>query len=450
MILYINKSYCSSLEQLRGYFKGQIDINSDIYWDLLESGRSHDISNWLQERGETDLACRLEKIDYELGDSAFFAEMCKVILDEEIQTPTRPEFSQCYSVENVQHEVTETGATVFVYLKVLMSLNEKYELKVQTNWGTCVEFINSFYSKTDEVIKKEFKFRKQPNRDFSEIRIFVDSKPLSRTLVGACDKKEFTVNGVSFNMIRVEHGAFMMGATKEQMNPERDELPVCQVKLTNDYYIGETLVTQRLWGAIMGGNPSYFKGEDKPMENISWNDCQGFIHKLNEFTGMNFDLPTEAEWEFAARGGNKSNHTQFSGSCCINDVAWFSGNSFSKTHAVAKKRPNELGIYDMNGNVLEWCKDWYGMYDEVEHENPKGPNWGSQRVCRGGAFFHAKKRHRLSYRHSYFPSYRGNDVGFRLCIHEESLIPIVESARAAYEAANETVDKASKILPQLW
>lgn len=178
MILYINKSYCSSLEQLRGYFKGQIDINSDIYWDLLESGRSHDISNWLQERGETDLACRLEKIDYELGDSAFFAEMCKVILDEEIQTPTRPEFSQCYSVENVQHEVTETGAAVFVYLKVLMSLNEKYELKVQTNWGTRGEFINPFYSKVGEVIKMEFDFRKRPNGDLGEIKLYVDDKAI--------------------------------------------------------------------------------------------------------------------------------------------------------------------------------------------------------------------------------------------------------------------------------
>lgn len=197
------------------------------------------------------------------------------------------------------------------------------------------------------------------------------------------------VDGVTYDMIKVQAGTFTMGATSEMKDPWNDEKPTHQVTLTNDYYIGKTEVTQALWKAVMGNNPSEFKGDNLPVEIVSWNDCQKFISKLNSMTGQNFRLPTEAEWEFAARGGNNSNHYQYSGSNKLGDVAWYDGNSGSKTHAVATKQPNELGLYDMSGNVWEWCSDWYDNYSSSSQTNPIGPSSGSSRVLRGGGWGNA-------------------------------------------------------------
>ena len=162
----------------------------------------------------------------------------------------------------------------------------------------------------------------------------------------------FEANGVSFTMIPVEGGTFTMGATSEMTEPFDWEKPTHQVTLSS-YYIGETEVTQALWKAVMGSNPSHFKGDNLPVEYVSWDDCQTFIRKLNALTGKRFRLPTEAEWEFAARGGNKSCGYQYSGGDELSEVAWFVGNSGDRTHAVGTKIANELSIYDMSGNVCE-------------------------------------------------------------------------------------------------
>ena len=164
------------------------------------------------------------------------------------------------------------------------------------------------------------------------------------------DTKTFDVNGVSFTMIPVEGGTFTMGATSEMTAPDSDEKPTHQVTLSS-YYMGETEVTQALWQAVMGSNPSWFQGDNLPVEWVSWHDCQTFISRLNSLTGKRFRLPTEAEWEYAARGGNQSRHTQYSGSSRIDDVVWYEDNSGRKTHPVKTKQPNELGLYDMSGNV---------------------------------------------------------------------------------------------------
>ena len=197
--------------------------------------------------------------------------------------------------------------------------------------------------------------------------------------------KTFYANCVSFEMVEVRGGTFRMGATSEQVSDaESDEKPVHSVTLSG-YYIGKTEVTQALWKAVMGSNPIRFKGDNLPVEWVSWNDCQEFIRKLNALTGQNFRLPTEAEWEFACRGGNNSRGYKYSGSNYIDNVAWYDGNSGKKTHPVATKLPNELGIYDMTGNVWEWCSDWYGRkYSSGAQANPKGPYDGSYRVSRGG------------------------------------------------------------------
>ena len=225
-------------------------------------------------------------------------------------------------------------------------------------------------------------------------------------------------DGISIEMVKVEAGTFMMGATSEMKDPYDDEKPVHQVILTNDYYMGKYEVTQALWEAVMGSNPSIFEGDNLPVETVSWNDCQEFISKLNSMTGRKFRLPTEAEWEYAARGGKKSRSYQYSGSSNISDVAWYDGNSGSKTHPVGTKQANELGIYDMSGNVYEWCSDWYGSYSSSSQTNPTGADSGSSRVYRGGSWIYIAWLCRLSYRAVNTPGYRSYGIGLRLALSE--------------------------------
>ena len=225
-------------------------------------------------------------------------------------------------------------------------------------------------------------------------------------------------DGISIDMVKVEAGTFMMGATSEMKDPYSDEKPVHQVTLTNDYYMGKYEVTQALWQAVMGSNPSNFKGDNLPVENVNWNDCQEFISKLNSLTGRKFRLPTEAEWEYAARGGKKSRGYQYSGSRKISDVAWYEGNSRSKTHPVGRKQANELGIYDMSGNVWEWCSDWYGSYSSSSQTNPMGSDSGAKRVRRGGSWCYIARICRSSYRYGDAPDCRGLYLGLRLALSE--------------------------------
>ena len=224
--------------------------------------------------------------------------------------------------------------------------------------------------------------------------------------------------GVSIEMVKVEAGSFDMGATSEMQNPYSDEKPVHRVTLTNNYYVGKYEVTQALWQAVMGSNPSIFKGDDLPVEEVSWKDCQKFITKLNAMTGKRFRLPSEAEWEYAARGGKKSRGYLYSGSNAIGDVAWYEGNSSFMTHAVGTKQPNELGIYDMTGNVWEWCQDRYGSYSSSPQTNPTGAVGGSRRVFRGGSWSYSARRCCTSSRSGYSPGYRRYDLGLRLVLSE--------------------------------
>ena len=225
-------------------------------------------------------------------------------------------------------------------------------------------------------------------------------------------------DGVSIDMVKVEAGTFMMGATSEMKNPDIDEKPVHQVTLTNDYYMGKYEVTQALWEAVMGSNPSKYKGDNLPVESVSWNDCQEFISRLNSLTGRKFRLPTEAEWEYAARGGKKSRSYQYSGSSNISDVAWYDENCGSTTRAVGTKRPNELGIYDMSGNVWEWCHDWYSSYSSLSQMNPIGAISGACRVRRGGSWDNSVWYSRSSSRSYDTSDYSRINLGLRLALTE--------------------------------
>lgn len=254
------------------------------------------------------------------------------------------------------------------------------------------------------------------------------------------DKLNFMVNGVSFNMILVEHGSFMMGATEEQEAPKDVEKPAHKVIITRDYYIGETLVTQELFKAVMGDfplffEPSEFKGEDLPVEHAYRTYFQEFIGALNwklrtVLAGKKFRLPTEAEWEFAARGGNKSKGYKYAGSNNLCEVAWYSENSNNETHPVAKLKPNELGIYDMSGNVSEWCQDKFYEYSHTPQTNPIGLknitdpieiNHEGLRICRGGSWYNEATLCRVSDR-GYITPMPTACIGMRLvlsdCVYE--------------------------------
>ena len=247
-----------------------------------------------------------------------------------------------------------------------------------------------------------------------------------------------TVNGVSFNMIQVEGGTFIMGSVYnpfDGITDYADEEPAHNVTLTT-YSIGETEVTQELWKAVMGSDSPASWGENtgndvyypqRPAEFISWVECQTFITNLNQLTGKNFRLPTEAEWEYAARGGNRSKGYMYSGSDDVGEVAWYSGNLVdvegkTKTHDVKTKKANELGIYDMSGNVLEWCNDWYGdhYYGNSPGENPQGPDQAEtsteHRVCRGGGWGHEAEYCRVAKRFSKEQETCASNYGFRLCL----------------------------------
>ncbi len=224
----------------------------------------------------------------------------------------------------------------------------------------------------------------------------------------------FTVNGVQFTMVEVGGGTFTMGATSEQGSDAWDEEKPAHEVTLSDYYIGQTEVTQALWEAVMGSNPSDSKGDNLPVEQVSWDDCQVFIQKLNQLTGKQFRLPTEAEWEYAARGGRKSRGYKYAGGNNIDSVAWCDGNSGNETHPVATKQANELGIYDMSGNVLEWCSDWCGDYTSSSQSDPQGSSSGSFRVIRGGCYYNFARNCRVSYRISNTLDYRSGYLGLRL------------------------------------
>ncbi|MCF6171663.1 MAG: formylglycine-generating enzyme family protein, partial [Bacteroidales bacterium] len=249
-------------------------------------------------------------------------------------------------------------------------------------------------------------------------------------------------DGANIKMVFVKGGTFQMGCTSEQSDCDDDEKPVHTVTV-GDFYMGKYEVTQKQWRDVMGSNPSWFSGcDDCPVESVSWNEVKEFIKKLNEKTGQHYRLPTEAEWEYAARGGSLSpagggagGGKKFAGSNDIDKVAWYWKNTGDKyltgswnidniynnncrTHPVGQKNPNELGLYDMSGNVWEWCSDWYAndYYGSSPRNNPQGPSSGSGRVYRGGSWSSLAWRCRVADRGSSTPGGSGINLGFRLVL----------------------------------
>ena len=263
-------------------------------------------------------------------------------------------------------------------------------------------------------------------------KTWVSTVLLLAVLAVAAQTKEYTVNGVAFKMIYVKGGTFTMGCTSEQGGDcESDEKPSHSVTLS-DYWIGETEVTQAFWKAVMGTEPTYNggwtdeygRGSSYPAYRVSWEEAVQFCNKLNSKvsgqlpSGWKFALPTEAQWEYAARGGNKESGNKYAGGNTIGEVAWYFDNSDFQTHPVKGKKPNALGLYDMSGNVWEWCSDWYlsDYYSVSPSSNPQSPWLGLGRVLRGGSWSSRAERCRVSYRGNYSPGDRGSYIGFRLVL----------------------------------
>lgn len=246
----------------------------------------------------------------------------------------------------------------------------------------------------------------------------------------------FTVKDVKFEMILVESGDFMMGAPNNDIYAYDNEKPAHNVTLT-PYFIGKTEVTQELWEAIMGDNPSNNKSPRHPVEQVSYEDCKAFIGKLNLLTEVEFSLPTEAQWEYAARGGRDGGYRYAGTTQHLNEFAWYNDNSDGETHDVATKRPNGLGLFDMSGNVSEWCNDWWGDYPRIDLVNPVGPSSGPAHILRGGNYACPDVILRVSHRMGGTPNSSNEAFGLRLAIE------VTPSKLAAYKIYSSIASKKS-------
>ncbi|MGL5960046.1 MAG: formylglycine-generating enzyme family protein [Bacteroidales bacterium] len=355
---------------------------------------------------------------------------CKILLDSNL-TP----------LTSKQKEYTATNHTI-IFQRKLYKVKE-YNEKIDNNllvrigkWDTANYIYVGMATKKAsintslpllDVEAKEItnlgKLHSPSQANSQELFIVIQSSvkekfnPKQNSLHKANDKNvRFKAKGIEFEMVLVEGGTFSMGCTTEQgTDCDMDERPSHRVTLS-DYYIGKYEVTQSLWYNVMEENNSYSKGEELPVENVSWEECIKFTQKLSEIVGKNFRLPTEAEWEFAARGGTKSKGYKYAGSNNAREVAWFWDNSNKTSRKVGSGKPNELGIYDMSGNVYEWCSDWAGLYSTRAQTNPKGSPVGNERILRGGSWYSPEGNCRNSLRFTNSPENAYRNGGLRLAL----------------------------------
>jgi formylglycine-generating enzyme required for sulfatase activity len=253
------------------------------------------------------------------------------------------------------------------------------------------------------------------------ITVFLSLLVLSGGAFSARAAEETYVNSIDMEFVLVRAGSFTMGGDPNNEEALGNEVPQHPVTISQPFFLGRYEVTQKQWQAVMGGNPSHSKGEDKPVEMVSWNDVQTFIERLNRKEGtqeyrLEYRLPTEAEWEYAARAGTTGVYSFGDDEGDLGEYAWYVGNSGGESHPVGQKRPNPWGFYDMYGNVWEWVQDWYGedYYAKSPTIDPRGPSAGPSRALRGGGWSNGAKYLRSSYRGRYSPGSRGIYRGFRL------------------------------------
>lgn len=457
-ILYINNEYCLTLEQLKGYFTEPLNPDSSLYNELLTLQSDGLLAKWLGESSDEEelrLARELEALPSGMTDSPLISELkriftgsqegvakpdptksleltaIKCVVDGK-EIPFSKKDQHIYQGNIILEKIGATKVSFEISFRVLAKVNEKYVVKLESPDGTelTVATLSPYDHKMGSKVMNWVKDINVPQQG-CVFHLTIDSMKWADVLLNvSVGKLTFKVDEVGFDMIFVEGGTFMMGATDEQRHDANsEERPAHLVKLS-DYYIGQTPVTQKLWQAVMDTNkkPSHFgttiKVKDaleRPVEMVNWDDCQIFINKLNkslknQLNGLEFHLPTEAQWEFAARGGNKRGHGHFkyAGSNKVYDVAYC---NCSETKPVRHKAPNELGIYDMSGNVMEWCHDWWKGYDSSDEQtDPMGPASGSCRIVRGGAWNNNATECRVSYRQHFIPTTKRHFLGLRLAL----------------------------------
>lgn len=434
-VLYINNSFCLSLDQLRSYFSVELVPETPLYEDLLIAQLDGELVKWLAEGGSEDemkVLKDLESLPTDISNSELVNRLKKIFVGN-AQKIQKPHFSNFIDFQQIR----------CVYDDTLIELVEN----VPYHYDGTIKGISSKNCKLKFLL--DFKIVKTDNEVFDVSFIRTHKLSLLGKNIGQIETIEVpcslskdalltlsidneliaTVNlrdsisvikigDIEFEMIHIEGGTFVMGGTSEQGDDVySDERPIHKVTLS-DFAIGKYQVTQELWMAVMGDNPSpcESKGAKRPVVNVSWEHCQKFISKLNDLTGKFFRLPTEAEWEFAARGGNHSNGYKYAGGNKVEDVAWFDSNSNGKAHDVGLKDPNELDIYDMSGNVREWCHDWYNEYTKLNMINPTGNFNGIYRVTRGGCCHFNFWNCRVSRRDSAPPMGCSPYIGLRLAL----------------------------------
>ena len=447
-VLYLNDCICSSLEQLRSMISLNLIPDTPIYEDLLTLQRDGELAQWLFEgdsENERELAKKLDNLPKDnIPNGELMRRIWQIIMGstQDLQKPSCSSYfelreirceangipiilenslSMCFS-GTVCMAFTPVSAVLdkhwaelmfTIVLKIKKVDNEFFVIRLVENdkdfglvnssylWlkdkraGELITVITAPYIVGEECNSLSLKANEET---ICEIKILKD-----------IHKGTIIVGDTFFTMTEVEGGKFLMGNNYGDYS----ERPEHYVTLDN-FFISETAVTQEIWEAVMHSNPSIFKGSKNPVENIYWNDCQVFIDKLNHMTNMKFRLPTEAEWEYAAKGGIESKHYLYSGSNTFEEIA----SRGNKTYPVATKKPNELGLYDMSGNVREWCQDWYDdrYYKVSPSKNPTGPLNSEMHVNRGGSWADGEAYCRVSYRGALSTKGKCHYIGFRIAL----------------------------------
>jgi formylglycine-generating enzyme required for sulfatase activity len=433
-VLCINDCICSSLKQLCDIISEDLTPNTPIYEDLLTLQRDGELAQWLAEGSaeEIELSKKLNDLPIHIPNSELVNRMRKIFVGT-IQEVQKPHFSSFIELQQIRcvsngeivrlEELTQhrfqciisgmsqkCDAKFLIDFKVTKIDNESFDINLLGNYK--LSLINKNVGQIVTIETNSF-----PLENGATYSLLVDNANLAEIVV-SFSELFIKVNNVEFEMVRVEGDKFMMGASSQNSDADDDERPAHEVTL-NTFYIGKYEVTQELWQAVMGNNPSpdYFKGEKLPVVYVDWEkDCKDFIRELNRLTNMNFRLPTEAEWEYAARGGKKSNGFEYAGSNNIDTVAWYDGNSGGFLHPVGQNQPNELGLYDMSGNIFEWCQDLNGNYSSKAQTNPTGPSSGYYRIIRGGCWISGMGGCRSSFRAHSEPTRRDQITGLRLVL----------------------------------
>ena len=416
--IYIEDRFIENFEELRRMVEAEVKPDSSVSKQLISAGCDGILEYWLVNDSEA------QRLGVVIDTNQFVA------LNSDIKRFDW--LKKLFSVESDIQRVRYAGL-----LEVIKSPEEAtLERLFSTDPNEVLTLSFSFKSKTemDERVSlrlcDDVKTLDLNNTNIQELQFHVNISNVKlgsilklqidetkETLWQYLVRKDFLscCGNVNFLMKFVEGGRFKMGSPENDANAYDDEKPQHWVELS-DYYIGETVVTQALWKAVMGNNPSEPQKDDLPVVNVSWEDCQAFINKLNQMTRRNFRFPTEAEWEYAARGGKDYKNSEYAGNNIIDSVAWYSDNSEGIIHEGKTKLPNVLDLYNMIGNVWEWCYDWKGDYSNNAQTNPTGPSRGYARMLRGGSYRNNYNFCRVSSRSSAPPGYCDISVGFRLAL----------------------------------